>query len=68
VGAYAEIQANVLKLRGVVCSLDGTVGVEGEVSGVPEEGEALGVALAEDLLARGGETILDGIRRGIHGD
>ncbi len=68
VGAYADIEANVLRLRGVVCSLDGTVGVEGEVSGVPEEGEALGVALAEDLLARGGETILDGIRRGIHGD
>ena len=68
VGAYADIEANVLKLRGVVCSLDGNVGVEGEVSGAPEEGEALGTELAEDLLARGGETILDGIRKGIQGD
>lgn len=38
------------------------------MSGVVSEGEALGVLLAEDLLARGGEEILDGIRKGVHGD
>lgn len=67
VGAHAEVEANALWLRGVVCSLDGTLGIEGEVTGKVQEGEALGVALAEDLLARGGEEILDGIREGKHG-
>jgi hydroxymethylbilane synthase len=68
VGAFAEVEANALRLRGVVCSLDGTTGVEGEVTGDASLGEALGVSLAEDLLARGGKEILDGIRRGVNGD
>jgi hydroxymethylbilane synthase len=52
-----------LHLRAVVCSLDGRRAVVGERRGTPGEPEGLGVALAEDLLSRGGEEILAGIRR-----
>jgi hydroxymethylbilane synthase len=68
VGAYAEVEANALRVRGVICSLDGTLGVEGEVRGDASRSEALGISLAEDLLARGGEEILDGIRKGGDGN
>jgi hydroxymethylbilane synthase len=63
-----------LKLRASLCSLDGRRMVEGEgwgdpvVEGVPDgwdlpAEEELGLALAEDLLERGGREILAEIRR-----
>ena len=64
VGAVGELDGNGLRLRGVVCSLDGSRWVDGEISGVPAEAEKLGVALAEDLMERGGGGILDEIRGG----
>ncbi len=63
VGAFAELDGDTLRMRAVVCSLDGTHSVEGAMEGPAEDAKALGVALAEDLLARGGEAILDGIRK-----
>ena len=62
VGALGELEGNGLRLRGVVCSLDGSRVVEGEISGEPGKAEELGVALAEDLLGKGGGEILDEIR------
>jgi len=62
VGAFAKLEGLSLRLRGVVCSLDGTRGVDGEVSGPLEEAEELGVVLAEKLLREGGSEILDEIR------
>jgi hypothetical protein len=51
-------------LRAVVCSLDGAEAVDGELIGPPEDPDSLGRILAGDLLARGGEAILEKIRRG----
>ena len=62
VGAFAEVEETGLRLRGVVCSLDGIRGVGGEISGSLEDAEKLGVALAEKLLRQGGGEILDEIR------
>ena len=62
VGAFAEVEETGLRLRGVVCSLDGTRAVDGEISGSFEDAEKLGVALAEKLLRQGGGEILDEIR------
>ncbi len=64
VGAFGELDRNGLRLRGVVCSLDGSRGVDGEISGAPEEAEELGVVLAEELMGKGGGEILDEIRGG----
>jgi hydroxymethylbilane synthase len=46
----------------MVASLDGERMVGGEMAGPATEGEGLGAALAEDLLARGGRAILDALR------
>jgi len=69
VGALGELRegGDVLELRGIICSLDGKKGVEGRRSAPPAEAEALGRALAGELLEAGGEAILQGIRRGGEG-
>jgi hydroxymethylbilane synthase len=63
VGGFAEVKEGTLGLRGTICSLDGRESVEGEISGPAGDAEALGLALAQDLLGRGGEVILNGIRK-----
>ncbi|MFH1763346.1 MAG: hydroxymethylbilane synthase, partial [Gemmatimonadota bacterium] len=50
VGAFAELDGAGLRLRGVVCSLDGKRWVEGEVTGPPDDAERLGIGLAEELI------------------
>ncbi|HJV27089.1 MAG TPA: hydroxymethylbilane synthase [Aromatoleum sp.] len=57
-GAYAEIRAGKLWLRGFVAMPDGSRIVRAEHEGRPEDAEALGLALAEDLRAQGAEEIL----------
>jgi hydroxymethylbilane synthase len=64
VGGHAVVVGRELRLRGVVCALDGSHGVDGEMSGPAETPEELGVRLAEDLLRRGGDSILQEIRGG----
>jgi hydroxymethylbilane synthase len=68
VGAFGEILGGVLRLRGVVSSMDGGRRVEGEVRGNPGRAKALGASLAADLLAAGGREILDEIRRAVSRD
>jgi hydroxymethylbilane synthase len=63
VGAFAEASGKGLKLRAVICSLDGTESTEGEATASVEEAEDLGRGLAENLLDRGGRAILDRIRQ-----
>jgi len=63
VGAFAELDGDTLTMRGVVCSLDGARSVEGAISGPVGNAGALGIALAQDLVCRGGNEILDGIRK-----
>ncbi len=61
VAAHAGIAAGRLDLRAVVASPDGVRVVRGEMNGDAARGEALGAALAEDLLARGARAILDAL-------
>lgn len=58
IAAYAEIDGQQLRLRGLVGQPDGSSVVRGEISGPLDAGERLGTALAEDLLARGAAPIL----------
>jgi len=62
-GAYGQIEAGRLRLRGFVASPDGTRMASAELSGAPEDAEALGRALAELLRARGAAEILAALPR-----
>jgi len=56
--AHAVLENGDLWLRGFVGMPDGSRMVSGELRGAAQEGEALGRALAQMLLARGADTIL----------
>lgn len=62
VGAHATVDGDALRLKGAICSLDGRASVEGERDGPVTEAKGVGEDLARDLLGRGGESILAGIR------
>jgi len=62
VAGYSEILDGNLELRGLVGSPDGSDIVRGAITGPPAEAEALGRELAEDLLARGADVILDALQ------
>ena len=61
--AHAEVGGGRILLRGLVASPDGKRILRGERSGVCEESEGLGTALAEDLLDRGAGEIIDAVLR-----
>jgi hydroxymethylbilane synthase len=62
VGAYCEVDRDVLVLRGIVASPDGGEAVDGEGRASRDDPEKLGLALAEELLGKGGDRILARIR------
>jgi len=57
-GGYAALARGVLRLRGFVATADGRQLVSGELSGAPEDDEAIGLGLARQLRARGADAIL----------
>lgn len=57
-GGFAEIESEVLRLRGFVASPDGTCIISNELSGKPEMGEVMGAQLAQNLKMQGAEEIL----------
>ena len=59
IAAHAHIEKGILNLRGMVASLDGNLVFKAEISGEAENAEALGLALAEKLLAQGAQQVLD---------
>ena len=67
IGGYALLQDDgSLWLRGMVGRPDGTLTIRDEITGNATEGEALGIALAERMLAAGADKILAEV--GIHAD
>ncbi len=63
IAGYAELARGVLLLRGLVGSVDGREVIRGDIAGRPEDAELLGRTLAEDLLARGADRILEAVYR-----
>lgn len=57
-GAFGEIDNDVLKLRGFVASPDGKKMVSAALSGKPEDGEEMGKTMAQNLIAQGADKIL----------
>lgn len=62
VGAHATVDAGRLALTAVICSLDGRESVAGATEGSADDARYVGEDLGHDLLRRGGESILSGIR------
>lgn len=58
IACYAIHEADGLWLRGLVAEPDGTRILRGDVRGPASDGEAMGIALAERLLAEGADEIL----------
>ena len=58
IAAYATLSDGQLTLDGLVASVDGKTIIRDEIRGKSGEAHALGVQLAERLLARGGDKIL----------
>ncbi|HVZ39874.1 MAG TPA: hydroxymethylbilane synthase [Candidatus Kapabacteria bacterium] len=62
VGGHAVITDGVLRLDGVIASVDGTRLVRDAVQGSAADAESIGERLAARLLDAGGAAILEGIR------
>jgi len=61
IGGYAFLEHGVLLLRGMVGAVDGSELVHGEIAGTPQDAEYLGRVLAEDLLSRGADRLLEAL-------
>ncbi|HEX5513472.1 MAG TPA: hydroxymethylbilane synthase [Gammaproteobacteria bacterium] len=64
-GAYALIEDGELYLRGLVGTPDGKEILRGEIRGDLAQAEALGAKLGDELLARGGDRILAGLKNSV---
>lgn len=57
-GGFAEINNNILRLRGFVATPDGKHIISEEASGQPETGQKMGEQLAQNLKQKGADEIL----------
>ena len=64
IAGHAEVKGDVVRLRGLVANLDGTVIIRGERAGPVAEAARVGDELADELLARGAGEILSTIEKG----
>ncbi len=64
IASYAELEGNTLRLRGLVGFPDGSTLFRSEKKGPAEDGEAIGISVAEDILSQGGDAALQAV--GIH--
>jgi hydroxymethylbilane synthase len=59
IGAYASVEAETIRLHGLVIAPDGSQCVAGDRTGSAQAPEELGAALAAELLARGARSLLE---------
>lgn len=59
IAAYARLAGGRIVMQGLVGSVSGDRIIKGSVEGDPKRAESLGVALAEEILAKGARGILD---------
>jgi hydroxymethylbilane synthase len=63
IASYGRTEGDSIFLKGMVGRPDGSEIIRGSARGSTEDPEALGVSLAEQLLARGAKEILDEVYR-----
>jgi len=61
IAGFAELKGEQLELRGLVGRVDGSEILRSAIFGQPSEASAMGTAIAEELLARGADTILEAL-------
>lgn len=61
IGSFATLEGEMLTLRGLVGSVDGSQILKAEVSGAANKAEQIGVQVAELLLSQGAGKILDAL-------
>ncbi len=59
VAGYGEVKSKTFHLTGLVADLDGSRIFKAELSGAMDSSEAIGISLAEALLSRGADKILE---------
>ena len=59
IASYAMLDGDTLHLQALVGEPDGSLIIEGDISGHRNDGEQLGEELADDLLSRGAKEILE---------
>lgn len=62
IGAHGRLEGETLVLEGCVAAEDGSLLFRDTATGPPEEAESLGVQLAETLIERGADKVLQQIR------
>lgn len=63
IGAYGRVEENNLHLSGLVASLDGKKVIKDELVGSLDHAEKLGISLANHLLKKGADEILNQVRQ-----
>ncbi|MEP0074237.1 MAG: hydroxymethylbilane synthase [Marinomonas sp.] len=61
IACFATLENGMLWLRGLVGSPDGKTMIQGEIYGSKDNAKSLGVQLADDLIERGANKILEAI-------
>ena len=59
IAGFSELTGDQILIRALVGEVDGSQIIRGEISGHRDDAEKLGITLAEDLLSRGADKILD---------
>ena len=63
IAGYGEIRGNTFGLTGLVADIDGSRIIKANLSGPVDETEAIGIKLAEQLIARGAHEILEQLQK-----
>jgi hydroxymethylbilane synthase len=63
IGAYADVADEAVTLTGIVISVDGSRAARATATGAAMNAEALGLAVAEQLIERGAGEILEDVQR-----
>jgi len=61
IAGFAVLEGTGVTLKGMVAELDGSLVIKDELSGSEDRPEDLGIALAERLLIKGADRILEGV-------
>ncbi len=61
IAAHGKIDGNILSLRGLVASLDGRTILRDSLSGPEAHSESMGIQLAERLLLKGADRLLEAL-------